>query len=274
MAHQGQLYHTLLIGHTVLIWKELFSCLFLLTIAQADTIFADSLYDNAIQIIINGAKTLTHMKRESLPRIVSTCQFHVDTITLNGRKHLNFFFSLLSSWQFQMLFGNALDESQIERICGIKVINQFLIILHRMFVLAFTDRKLWKGSTIAQHQLRSEILNKSGIRLAATLHTMWLVDNQHRLGVSNSINRSMKFTQHLVIVLTGQQLTVSNELRIKQQHINLMLCMMSAVKEMSHGRRHIQTSLFLLLLRFKQAQLYLCIVVAHHLKVAFHFLLL
>ena len=251
MTHQGQLYHTLLIGHTVLIWKELFSCLFLLTIAQADTIFADSLYDNAIQIIINGAKTLTHMKRESLPRIVSTYQFHVGAITLHGRKHLHFFFCLLSSWQFQMLFGNALDESQIERICGIKVINQLLIILYRMFVLAFTDRKLWKGSTIAQHQLRSEILNKSSIRLAATLHTMWLVDYQHRLGVSNSINRSMKFTQHLVIVLTGKQLTISNELRIKQQHVYLMLGMVSAIKEMSYGRRHIQTPLLLLLLRFQ-----------------------
>ena len=84
----------------------------------------------------------------------------------------------------------------------------------------------------------------------------------------------MEFAQHLVIVLTGKQLSIGYELRIEQQHINFMLCMMSAVKEMSHGRRHIQTALLLLLMRFKQAQLYFCIIVAHRLKVSFHLLLL
>ena len=84
MTHQGKFYHTLLIGYAILIREKLFASLFLLTIAQADTIFADSLYDNAIQIIINRAKTLTQMKRESLTRIVSTCQLHIGAITFHG----------------------------------------------------------------------------------------------------------------------------------------------------------------------------------------------
>ena len=83
-----------------------------------------------------------------------------------------------------------------------------------MFVLAFTDRKLWKGGTIAQYKLRTEVLNKSGIRLAATLHAMWLVDDQYWLRICNSIHRTMKIAQHLVIVLTGQQLTIGNELSV------------------------------------------------------------
>ena len=48
--------------------------------------------------------------------------------------------------------------------------------------------------------------------------------------------------------------------------------MVGSIKEMSYGRRHILTFPLLLLLRFQQAQFYLCIVVAHHLKVAFHLL--
>ena len=80
---------------------------------------------------------------------------------------------------------------------------------------------------------------------------MRLVDNQHRLSICNSIHWTMEFAQHLVIVLTGKQLTISNELRIKQQHVYLMLGMVSAIKEMSYGRRHIQTPLLLLLLRFQ-----------------------
>ena len=50
--------------------------------------------------------------------------------------------------------------------------------------------------------------------------------------------------------------------------------MMSTIEEMSYCRRHVQTSIFLFLLRFQQAQLYLSIVVAHHLKVALHLLFL
>ena len=173
-----------------------------------------------------------------------------------------------------MLFSNALYESLIERICCVQVINQFLIILHRMLVLALAHRKLRECGTIAQYQLRTEVFNKRCIRFAATLHTVRLVDDQHGLGVSNSVHRAMELAQHLVIVLTGEQLTVGNELRIEQQHINLMLGMMRTVKEMTYGRRHVQTPLLLLLLRFQQTQLYFCIIVAHRLKVSFHLLLL
>ena len=53
-----------------------------------------------------------------------------------------------------------------------------------------------------------------------------------------------------------------------------MLGMMSTIEEMSYCRRHVQTPLLLFLLRFQQAQLYLSIVVARHLKVALHLLFL
>ena len=84
MAHQGQLYHAFLIGNAILIREELFTSLFLLAIAQADAVLADGLYHNAIQIIVNGAKTLTNMQREGLTSIVCTCQLHVDTVTFHG----------------------------------------------------------------------------------------------------------------------------------------------------------------------------------------------
>ena len=83
-----------------------------------------------------------------------------------------------------------------------------------MLVLAFTNYQFREGGTIAQHQLRTEVLNKSSIRFAATLNTMWLVDNQHRLGIGNSIHWTMEFAQHLVIVITSQQLTTGNELSV------------------------------------------------------------
>ena len=84
MTHQGKFYHTLLIGYAILIRVKLFACLLLLTIAQADAVLADILHNNAIQIIINGAKTFTLMEREDLACIVCTCQLHVGAITFHG----------------------------------------------------------------------------------------------------------------------------------------------------------------------------------------------
>ena len=216
MTHQGQFHHTLLIGYAILIWEELFACLLLLTIAQADAVPADSFHHNTIQIIINGAKTLSDMEREGLACMVCTCQLHVDTVPLHGRQHLHLLFSHLAARQFQMLFGNTFDKPLIKGVCRIQVVDQFLVILHCMLVLALTDCQFREGGTIAQHELGTEVLNQSSIRFAATLNTMWLVDDQHRLRMRNCIHRTMEIAQHLVIVLTSQQLAIGDELSVQQ----------------------------------------------------------
>ena len=84
MTHQRQFYHSLLVGYAILIREELFACLLLLSIAQTDAVLADTLHHNTIQIIINGAKTLSDMEREGLARVVCAGQFQTCTVALHG----------------------------------------------------------------------------------------------------------------------------------------------------------------------------------------------
>ena len=170
-----------------------------------------------------------------------------------------------------MFFCHAFNQSMVEGVSGIKVVDKFLIIFHRMLVLAFAHSQFWERSTIAQHQLGSEFINEVGVRLAATLHTMRFVDDEHGFCVGYCVYRSVKSAKHLVVVFACQQFAVCQQLCVEQQYIYLVLCVMGAVEEMSYSRRHILTSFLFLLLRFEQTQLYLCAIAAHSAEVAFHF---
>ena len=201
---------------------------------------------------------------------VRASQLQVGTVSFHTRKDFHFLICLLSARQFKMFLCHPLDESLVERLLSIQVIDEFLVVLDSMFVFAFANRKFREGCTIAQYQLRLEVLYQRRIRLAPSFHTVRLVDNQHGLGICNGIHRPMKLTQQLVVIVTGKQLTISDELRVEQKHIYLMLGVMRAIKEPPHGGGHVQTSLLLSFLRLQQAKFYLCVIIAHRLEMAFY----
>ena len=113
-----------------------------------------------------------------------------------------------------MLFSHPLYKPFVERVGCVQLINKLLVVFHRMFVLALADSYFRESCSIAQHQLRSEILYQRHVRFAATLHAVWLIDNKHRPCVGNGIDRPMKVAKHLVIVVTGEQLAVGEQLSV------------------------------------------------------------
>ena len=66
VAHQRKFYHSFLIGHAILVGEELFSGLFLLTIAQADAVLCDSIYSHSVEVAVYNAETVTGMHGECL----------------------------------------------------------------------------------------------------------------------------------------------------------------------------------------------------------------
>ncbi len=151
MPHQGKFNHSFLIRHSVLVGKEVLTSLFFLTVAQSNGILAYGLKHNTIKITVNKSQTISYMKSESLSCIVMACILQICTIAFCDRKNLNLFLRFLSAGQLKVFFCHPFYKSLVKGVSRIQVIDQFLIVFHQMFVLAFANCKFWESSAIAQH---------------------------------------------------------------------------------------------------------------------------
>ena len=214
MAHECQIDHSFLIRGTILVGEELLAHVLLLSVAQHNGLCADVLYGHTIKILVHDAETFALVQGVGYDRLFLADVLHVDGVALLQTSNLHLAVGTSLARQFEVLLGHALDESLVERLGGIKVIDEVLIVLHPSLLLALADGELREGGAIAEDELRLKVFYQRGIRLSGTVHAVGLVDDEYRACVADGISRAIKSAHGLVVVIAGEEFAVGNELGI------------------------------------------------------------
>ena len=165
-----------------------------------------------------------------------------------------------------MFFRYPFNQSLIERLTCIEIIQKILIIFYSNFIPTAPSSNLRERSAVANNALRLNFVYNGLKRLLVTRETMWLVNNDHGLCCPKSIERTIKTLCAVIVIIAPQQTCISaiafrvtgQELHVYQKDINLLRILTTALNEITYYAGEIATALFLVLGSFKHAKFNFC----------------
>ena len=246
-----QLHHLLLVAFHINVDAHLFAGALLGFVGKDHYIRPDSLHSDSAERLVHGRKRIANAQGETLLRLSRFKILH--PYGLPGLDLDDLDLRVLLMLRLEVLLHHALNETLIEGLTGIQVIEEMPIVFYGMFRLAKSLRPQRERRTKADDALRIQFLLNGLVRLLVTREAMRLVDNHERTRRLDCVERTVKALDARIIVVTLQQriLASRQKLHVDQKHIDAVVNLTRALDEILNRRREVLPPLLLFLRRLQ-----------------------